>query len=181
MIWRAPSADVWGSMLALTVLASCLLIRIYFSSFSRLETIFEVPTSRKNGSVSSFGQKRIKRFLEFLEVGEARKPKKPLVGVGKAGTSTSRTRRGGFPKDAAPLLGVQDVDSLLCAKLHQLNLWLIQDQSDGWSLPLQHSFGSLYRKQLNMFLCFKPYLCRRIFQPCILQHLQSALWRTDKI
>ncbi|CAF88019.1 unnamed protein product, partial [Tetraodon nigroviridis] len=44
----------------------------------RLETIFEVPTSRKNGSVSSFGQKRIKRFLEFLEVGEARKAKKPL-------------------------------------------------------------------------------------------------------
>lgn len=88
-----------------------------------------MPTSRKNGSVSSFGQKRIKRFLEFLEVGEARKAKKPLVGVGKAGASASRTRRGGFPKDAAPL-GVQDVDSLLCAKLHQLTLWLIHDQSD---------------------------------------------------
>lgn len=89
-----------------------------------------MPASRKNGSVASFGQKRIKRFLEFLEVGEARKPKKPLVGVGKAGASTHRTRRGGFPKDVAAL-SVQDVDSLLCAKLHQLSLWLIHDQSDG--------------------------------------------------
>lgn len=89
-----------------------------------------MPASRKNGSVSSFGQKRVKRFLEFLEAGEARKPKKPLAGAGKAGACASRTRRGGFPKDAAPL-GVPDVDSLLCAKLHQLSLWLIHDQSDG--------------------------------------------------
>lgn len=89
-----------------------------------------MPASRKNGSVSSFGQKRIKRFLEFPEVGEARKAKKPLVGAGKAAASTSRPRRGGFPKDAAAL-SMQDVDSLLCAKLHQLNLWLIHDQSDG--------------------------------------------------
>lgn len=96
---------------------------------SRLETIFEVPLSRRNGSESRFGQRRVKRFLEFLEVGEARKPKKPLVGVGKAGISTSRTRRGGFPKDE-PSLIVQDVDSLLCAKLDQLNLWLIHDQKD---------------------------------------------------
>lgn len=127
---RAAPAELWGSTLALTALASCVVIRIFVSSFSRLETIFEVPASRKNGSVSSFGQKRIKRFLEFPEVGEARKPKKPLVRVGQAGASGSRTRRGGFPKDAAPL-GAQDVDALLCAKLHQLNLWLIQDQSDG--------------------------------------------------
>ncbi|XP_029364904.1 uncharacterized protein prr14 [Echeneis naucrates] len=96
---------------------------------SRLETIFEVPLNRRNGSESWFGQKRMKRFLEFLEVGEARKPKKPLVGVGKAGLSSSRTRRGGFAKDEASL-SVQDVDSLLCAKLDQLNLWLIHDQKD---------------------------------------------------
>ncbi|XP_030592308.1 uncharacterized protein prr14 [Archocentrus centrarchus] len=96
---------------------------------SRLETIFEVPLNRRNGSESWFGQRRVKRFLEFLEVGEARKPKKPLVGVGKAGISTSRTRRGGFLKDE-PSLSVQDVDSLLCAKLDQLNLWLIRDQKD---------------------------------------------------
>ncbi|XP_039976942.1 uncharacterized protein prr14 isoform X2 [Xiphias gladius] len=96
---------------------------------SRLETIFEVPLNRRNGSESWFGQRRVKRYLEFLEVGEARKPKKPLVGVGKAGISSSRTRRGGFSKDE-PSLSVQDVDSLLCAKLDQLNLWLIHDQKD---------------------------------------------------
>ncbi|XP_035471121.2 uncharacterized protein prr14 isoform X1 [Scophthalmus maximus] len=91
---------------------------------SRLETIFEVPLNRRNGSESWFGLRRIKRFLEFLEVGEVRKPKKPLVGVGKAGMSSSRTRRGGYSKDEAS----QDVDSLLCAKLDQLNLWLMHDQ-----------------------------------------------------
>lgn len=96
---------------------------------SRLETIFEVPLNRRNGSESWFGQRRVKRFLEFLEVGEARKPKKPLLGVGKASISSSRTRRGGFPKDE-PSLCVQDTDSLLCAKLDQLNLWLIHDQKD---------------------------------------------------
>lgn len=96
---------------------------------SRLETIFEVPLNRRNGSESWFGQRRFKRFLEFLEVGEARKPKKPLVGVGKSVASSSRTRRGAFPKDEPPL-SVQDVDSLLCAKLDQLNLWLIHDKTD---------------------------------------------------
>lgn len=96
---------------------------------SRLETIFEVPLNRRNGSESWFGQRRVKRFLEFLEAGEARRPKKPLVGVGKAGISSSRTRRGGSPKDE-PCISVQDVDSLLCAKLEQLNLWLILDQKD---------------------------------------------------
>ncbi|XP_008293556.1 probable GPI-anchored adhesin-like protein PGA55 [Stegastes partitus] len=96
---------------------------------SRLETIFEVPLNRRNGSESWFGQRRVKRFLEFLEVGEARKPKKPLLGIGKAGITSSRTRRGGFPKDE-PSLSAQDMDSLLCAKLDQLNLWLIHDQKD---------------------------------------------------
>lgn len=100
-----------------------------FWCFSRLETIFEVPLNRRNGSESWFGQRRVKRFLAFLEVGEARKPKKPLVGVGKAGVSSSRTRRGGFPKDEPPL-SVQDVDSLLCAKLDQLSLWLMHDHAD---------------------------------------------------
>ncbi|XP_042360326.1 uncharacterized protein prr14 isoform X2 [Plectropomus leopardus] len=95
---------------------------------SRLETIFEVPLNRRNGSESWFGQRRVKRFLEFLDAGEARKPKKPLAGAGKGGTSSSRTRRG-FPKDE-PSLCVQDVDSLLCAKLEQLNLWLMHDQRD---------------------------------------------------
>ncbi|XP_061837336.1 uncharacterized protein prr14 isoform X2 [Nerophis lumbriciformis] len=96
---------------------------------SRLETIFEVPLSRRNGSESCFGQRRFKRFLEFLEVGEARKPKKLPVGVGKL----SRTRRGGFAKDddaVAAALQAPDPDTLLCAKLDQLNLWLIHDQVD---------------------------------------------------
>ncbi|XP_026180890.1 uncharacterized protein prr14 [Mastacembelus armatus] len=96
---------------------------------SRLETIFEVPFNRRNGSESWFGQRRVKRFLEFLEVGKARKPKKPLVGVGKGGNSSSRTRRGNFTKDE-PSLTSQDVDSLLCAKLDELNLWLIHDQNN---------------------------------------------------
>ncbi|XP_008327578.1 uncharacterized protein prr14 isoform X2 [Cynoglossus semilaevis] len=94
---------------------------------SRLETIFEVPLYRRNGSESLFGQRRVKRFLEFLDVGEVRKPKKPLVGVGKVVTTSSRTRRGGYAKKE-PVVTVQDVDSLLCAKLDQLNLWLIHDQ-----------------------------------------------------
>ena len=113
---------------------TCSLIGICDSGFSRLETIFEVPLNRRNGSESWFGQRRIKRFLEFLDAGEARKPKKPLVGVGKSGSSSSRTRRGAFPKDE-PSLIVQDVDSLLCDKLEQLSLWLIHDQKDSWQTP----------------------------------------------
>ncbi|KAK9534789.1 hypothetical protein VZT92_007212 [Zoarces viviparus] len=96
---------------------------------SRLETIFEVPLNRRDGSSSWYGQRRVKRFVEFLDAGEVRKPKKPLVRVGKAGMSSSRTRRRRFPKDE-PSLSVQDVDSLLCARLDQLSLWLIDDQSD---------------------------------------------------
>ncbi|XP_061606573.1 uncharacterized protein prr14 isoform X2 [Phyllopteryx taeniolatus] len=100
---------------------------------SRLETVFEVPLSRRDGSESRFGQRRLKRFLEFLEVGEARKPKKVLGGGGgKSGATSSRTRRGGFAKDdaVASLLPLPDPDSLLCAKLKQLDLWLIRDQVD---------------------------------------------------
>ncbi|XP_034075738.1 uncharacterized protein prr14 isoform X2 [Gymnodraco acuticeps] len=95
----------------------------------RLETILEVPLNRKNGSESWFGQRRVKRFMEFLDAGEVRRPKKPLVGVGKSGNSSSRKRRGSFARDEPPL-SVQDSDSLLCAKLHQLNLWLIHDHND---------------------------------------------------
>ncbi|XP_068434874.1 uncharacterized protein prr14 [Clinocottus analis] len=92
---------------------------------SRLETIFEVPHNRRDGSESWYSHRRVKRFMEFLDAGEVRKPKKPLVG--KAGISSSRRRRGGFPKDKP---SVQDVDSLLSAKLDQLKLWLINDQTD---------------------------------------------------
>ena len=113
-----------------------LLIRLSNSGFSRLETILEVPLNRKNGSESWFGQRRFKRFMEFLDAGEVRRPKKPLVRVGTSGYSSSRKRRGAFARDKPPL-SVQDSDSLLCAKLHQLNLWLIHDQNDRWQLPLK--------------------------------------------
>ncbi|KAM4597716.1 uncharacterized protein prr14 [Polymixia lowei] len=100
---------------------------------SRLETIFELPLSRRNGSECLFGQKRVKRVVEFPEVGVARKPKKPLVGAGKAGNTSSlgRPRRGGYhnAKDE-PAVSVQELDSLLCAKLDQLDLWLTFDQKD---------------------------------------------------
>ncbi|CAL8310840.1 unnamed protein product [Arctogadus glacialis] len=99
----------------------------------RLETIFELPLSRRNGSTSLFGQRRLKRAVEFPEAGEARRPKKPLGGGagggggGKQGgvSSAGRPRRGGYQSaKETPSLSAQDVDSLLCAKLDQLDLLL---------------------------------------------------------
>ncbi|XP_077398066.1 uncharacterized protein prr14 [Festucalex cinctus] len=99
---------------------------------SRLETILEAPLSRRDGSESYFGQRRLKRYMAFLEVGEARKPKKVLAGGGKTGAASSRTRRGGFATsdDDPSLMPPPDIDSLLCAKMKQLDLWLIADQAD---------------------------------------------------
>ncbi|XP_067089567.1 uncharacterized protein prr14 [Osmerus mordax] len=97
----------------------------------RLETIFELPLNRRNGSQSLIGQKRLKRFVEFPEVGVARKPRKSLVGAGKVGmTSTvGRPRRGNVPnsKDDPPI-SLQDIDSLLCSKLDELDYWLVLNQ-----------------------------------------------------
>ncbi|CAL8288138.1 unnamed protein product [Boreogadus saida] len=92
----------------------------------RLETIFEAPLSRRNGSTSLFGQRRLKRAVEFPEAGEARRPKKPLWGGGGGGVSSAgRPRRGGYQSaKETPPLSAQDVDSLLCAKLDQLDLLL---------------------------------------------------------
>ncbi|KAM9472043.1 uncharacterized protein prr14 isoform 1-T3 [Salvelinus alpinus] len=105
----------------------------------RLETIFEVPLSRRDGSHSLLGQKRLKRFVEFPEVGVARKPRKPLVGVGaggglprKAGVGSpfGRPRRGGCPSSKDhPALSLHELDSLLCSKLDQLDSWLAFDQN----------------------------------------------------
>uniref|UniRef100_A0A4W5K0T3 Tantalus-like domain-containing protein n=1 Tax=Hucho hucho TaxID=62062 RepID=A0A4W5K0T3_9TELE len=104
----------------------------------RLETIFEVPLSRRDGSHSLLGQKRMKRFVEFPEVGVARKPRKPLVGAGaggglprKAGVGSpfGRPKRGGCPSSKDHLaLNLQELDSLLCSKLDQLDSWLAFDQ-----------------------------------------------------
>ncbi|CAL8274595.1 unnamed protein product [Lota lota] len=99
---------------------------------SRLETIFETPLSRRNGSESLFGQRRLKRAVDFPEVGEARKPKKPLGGAGGGkqggGSLAGRPRRGGYQSaKESPSLSAQDVDSLLCAKLDQLDLLLTLD------------------------------------------------------
>lgn len=100
---------------------------------SRLETIFEVPLKRRNGSESCFGQRRVKRFLEFLEVGEVRKPRKPLAATPVAASSSSRTRRGcgGSQRDEMASHCAQDSDSVLCAKLDQLRLWLVHDGNGG--------------------------------------------------
>ncbi|XP_055753992.1 uncharacterized protein LOC129833423 [Salvelinus fontinalis] len=105
----------------------------------RLETIFEVPLSRRDGSHSLLGHKRLKRFVEFPEVGVARKPRKPLVGVGaggglprKAGVGSpfGRPRRGGCPSSKDhPTLSLHELDSLLCSKLDQLDSWLAFDQN----------------------------------------------------
>lgn len=97
-------------------------------SHSRLETIFEVPVSCRDGSMSLISQRRFKRLVDFPELGVARKPKKPLVGsCGKP--AMGRTRRGGGARGReSPTLSSQELDSVLCAKLCQLDSWLAFDQ-----------------------------------------------------
>ncbi|XP_057717347.1 uncharacterized protein prr14 [Corythoichthys intestinalis] len=99
---------------------------------SRLETILEVPLSRRDGAELFFGQRRIKRSVVFPEMGAARKPKKVAVGGGKVGVVSSRTRRGGFAKGGTTpsLLPPPDADTLLCSKLKQLDLWISSDRAD---------------------------------------------------
>ncbi|KAM9456660.1 uncharacterized protein prr14 isoform 2-T3 [Clarias gariepinus] len=97
----------------------------------RLETVFEAPLSRRDGSQSLIGPKRLKRFIEFPELGVARKPKRPLVGGAGGGGAqrkaagnpgTGRTRRG--REGEAP----KDFDSLLCSKLNELDLWMERER-----------------------------------------------------
>ncbi|KAK3520263.1 hypothetical protein QTP70_019671, partial [Hemibagrus guttatus] len=98
----------------------------------RLETIFEVPLSRRDGSQSLIGPKRVKRFVEFQEVGVARKQRRPLVGGGVGGAQRKaagnpgmgRTRRGREEE----VLHLQDFDSLLCSKLNELDVWMAREQ-----------------------------------------------------
>lgn len=98
---------------------------------SRLETIFELPLKRRNGSESYFGQRRVKRFVEFLEVGEVRKSRKPLAAVPAAASSRTRRGCGGSQRDETASHCAQDSDSVLCAKLDQLHLWLVHDGNGG--------------------------------------------------
>ncbi|XP_036400768.1 uncharacterized protein LOC118788791 [Megalops cyprinoides] len=104
----------------------------------RLETIFEVPVSCRDGSLSLIGQRKVKRLVEFPEVGVPRKPRRPLVGTGsgvsrKVGESSglARTRRGGSDKAKEDRsVTLQDIESLLCSKLDQLGNWIALDEKD---------------------------------------------------
>ncbi|KAG1968091.1 protein PRR14L [Pimephales promelas] len=107
----------------------------------RLETIFEVPLNRRDGSQAVVGQKKVKRFFEFPELGVTRKPKKPLVGVmagggaqRKAGGNSgiARTRRGvGGSSKVQDGLTLQELESLLCSKLEELDTWMALQQIAG--------------------------------------------------
>ncbi|KAK2829701.1 hypothetical protein Q7C36_017691 [Tachysurus vachellii] len=99
----------------------------------RLETIFEVPLSRRDGSQSLIGPKRVKRFVEFPELGVARKPRRSLFGGAGGGGAqrkaagnpgTGRTRRG----REEVVVHLQDVDLLLCTKLNELDVWMAMEQ-----------------------------------------------------
>uniref|UniRef100_A0A8C1V0S4 Proline rich 14 n=2 Tax=Cyprinus carpio TaxID=7962 RepID=A0A8C1V0S4_CYPCA len=103
----------------------------------RLETIFEVPLNRRDGSQAVVGQKKVKRFVEFPELGVARKPKKPLVGVMSGGgaqrsAGICRTRRGvGASSKMEDGLTLQQLESLLCSKLEELDTWMALQQVAG--------------------------------------------------
>ncbi|XP_021329986.1 uncharacterized protein prr14 isoform X1 [Danio rerio] len=107
----------------------------------RLETIFEVPLNRRDGSQAVVGPKKLKRFVEFPELGVARKPKKPLVGLvagGGAQRKTAgnsvvcRTRRGvGGSSKVEEGLTLQELESLLCSKLEELDTWMALQQVTG--------------------------------------------------
>ncbi|KAJ8347396.1 hypothetical protein SKAU_G00287970 [Synaphobranchus kaupii] len=103
----------------------------------RLETIFEVPTSNCDGSLSLIGSRRLKRLVKFPELGVARKPRKPLAGAGKGASRkpgdssvVGRTRRRGTPKAKEGLShSMEELDSLLCSKLDLLDAWMAFDQA----------------------------------------------------
>lgn len=99
------------------------------SSFRRLETIFEAPLKRRDGSHCLLGQKRVKRFVEFPELGLVRKLRKPLVCAGTGSSTQKKTSgqsSGGRPRRGAWSTSQddprpEDLDSLLCSKLDQLD------------------------------------------------------------
>uniref|UniRef100_A0A8C2CWM5 Proline rich 14 n=1 Tax=Cyprinus carpio TaxID=7962 RepID=A0A8C2CWM5_CYPCA len=103
----------------------------------RLETIFEVPLNRRDGSQAVVGQKKVKRFVEFPELGVARKPKKPLVGVMAGGGAQRnavfcRTRRGvGVSSRVEDGRTLQQLESLLGSRLEELDTWMALQQVAG--------------------------------------------------
>ncbi|KAJ8245908.1 hypothetical protein GJAV_G00261580 [Gymnothorax javanicus] len=104
----------------------------------RLETIFEVPVSSRDGSVSVAGQRKMKRFIEFPEVGMPRRLRRPVVrsGVSRKAVGSSalaRTRRGENDRNKESCsVTVQDIETILCSKLEQLDTWIAFDE-DGLS------------------------------------------------
>lgn len=99
-----------------------------------------MPLNRRDGSQAVVGQKKVKRFVEFPELGVPRKPKKPLsvmAGGGaqrKAGGNTGicRTRRGvGVSSKVEDGLTLQELESLLCSKLEELDTWMALQQVAG--------------------------------------------------
>ncbi|XP_061088346.1 proline-rich protein 14-like [Conger conger] len=100
----------------------------------RLETIFEVPISGRDGSVSVASLRRIKRFVEFPEVGMPRKPRKPVIrsGVSRKAVESSnlaRSRRGGSDRTKEScILTLQEIEGILCSKLEQLDTWIALDE-----------------------------------------------------
>ncbi|MBN3324688.1 PR14L protein, partial [Atractosteus spatula] len=96
----------------------------------RLETIFEVPVSGRDGALSLIGPRRIRRALDFPEAGVARKPRRLLGSCRRAGAA--RTRRAG----RSPLSpSLPELDSLLSAKLDQLEAWIALEESGAPSDP----------------------------------------------
>ncbi|XP_063048123.1 serine-rich adhesin for platelets isoform X2 [Engraulis encrasicolus] len=109
----------------------------------RLETIFEVPLNRRDGSHCLLGQKRVKRFVEFAELGKVRKARKPLVGLGNSNNATTQKKTGAQTSAGRPRRGAwstskdeqnelqlspEDLDSLLCSKLDELDSLIADDQ-----------------------------------------------------
>lgn len=110
---------------------------VYFTfpvySSRRLETIFEVPLSRRDGSESLIGPRRVKRFVEFPELGVPRKLRKPLVGgAGGGGAQRKAAVNSGMGRTRrcreGETLHLQDFDSLLCSKLNELDVWMATEQ-----------------------------------------------------
>ncbi|XP_051790666.1 uncharacterized protein prr14 isoform X2 [Erpetoichthys calabaricus] len=94
----------------------------------RLETIFEEPVNSRNGSVCLVGQRRMKRILEFPDLGAPRKQKRTLnVTTNSKKGGGARTRRSNAVQQTTRSLTSEELDTLLCSKLSELESWLERD------------------------------------------------------